>query len=76
MCDCVERVGKELAKKFTELDLLVLGPQVPLVAATVTPNRVLRDGTIKAMKPKRTYIVPNFCPFCGAEISEEEIASS
>ena len=69
-CDCVTRVNEKLGKQFAELDLFIIGPQVPLVAATITPNRVLRDGSIKAMKPKRTYIVPNFCPFCGVKIPD------
>lgn len=51
MCDCVPRINEKLAKQFAELDLFVIGPQVPLVAATITPNRVLRDGSIKRMKP-------------------------
>lgn len=71
MCDCVARVNKELAKHFAELDLFLIGPQVPLIAATVRPNRVMRDGAIKAMKRKPTHIIPNYCPFCGERIPED-----
>ena len=71
MCDCVKRVNKELAKEFAELDLFVIGPHVPLIAATIRPNRVYKSGLVKAMKPKRTYIVPNYCPFCGEAIPDD-----
>lgn len=70
MCDCVKRVNEKLRKQFAELELFIIGPRVPLIAATITKNRVLKDGSIKAMKPKRTYVVPSFCPFCAEPIPE------
>ena len=74
-CDCVDRINAKLAPHFAELDLLIEGPRVPLVRVTVRPNKVLRGGIIKAMKPQSSYMVPSFCPFCGIQITDDEIPS-
>ena len=70
MCDCVARVNKELAKHFAELDLFLIGPQVPLIAAMIRPNKVYKSGLIKQQKARPIHIVPNYCPFCGEHIPE------
>lgn len=67
-CGCVERVNAKLKSQFAELHTLLFRPSVALVGATMTPQRVLRDGTIKQGKPRESFVVPNFCPFCGAPI--------
>jgi len=72
LCGCVDRINAVLAKHFAKLDLLTGGPRVPLVCATVTPNRVLRNGAIQAMKPRSTFIVPNYCPFCGVKLATDD----